>query len=194
MRRSSDGFSLLELMIVVAIILILAAFTVPKLMVQVYAIRVRYAATDLSGVLQGTRMEAVRKNTYYSLQPVAGNPVLVQVVDRNSAVVNSVPPAVLGNGIAYSYGSGSGAPGESAFITSLNFSTAPSSPGLPSFNARGLPCVASGGTCSVTAGQGLVFFLSGTSAAGSLGWTAVAVTPSGHCEVFAYDGTNWSQQ
>jgi prepilin-type N-terminal cleavage/methylation domain-containing protein len=193
-RRSDRGFSLLEMIVVVAVILIMAGFTLPVLMTQVYANRSWYSATNLSGVLQRARMEAARKNTFYSVQQVAGNPVMEEVVDKNAAVVASIAPAVMGQGVTVSFGAGSGAPGESAFITNLNFTTAAPST-LPSFNARGLPCTPAGVTCPVTPGQGFVFFLSGTStSSGGVGWTAVAVTPSGRCEAWIYGGTNWVQQ
>jgi len=197
-RRGDGGFSLLEMIIVVAIILVLAAMTVPRVMTEVYFIRIQYSATDLSGLLQRARMEAVRKNTFYSVQYVPGNPAMEQIVDKNLAVpVPTIPPAVLASSVTAVYGTGSGAPGEAAFVASLNFATgvALAATGLPSFNARGLPCVRTSATvCTQVAGQGFVFFLSGTSAAGAVGWTAVAVTPSGRCEVFSYDGANWNQR
>ena len=183
----------MELMIVVSIILILAAVTVPTVMTQVYSIRLRYSATDLSGLLQRARMEAVRKNAYYTLQTVAGTPQMAQVVDKNLAVVTTIPPVQMGQNVTVFFGSGSGAPNESAFITSLAFTTA-SSTSAPSFNARGLPCVAAALTCYPVAGQGFAYFLSGPSSAGAVAWVAVTVTPSGRCQVWAYDGTNWNQQ
>src|SRR5580693_7541888 len=103
-RRSNGGFSLLEMTIVVAIIFIMAALTGPTLMTQVYAIRIRYSATDLSGVLQRTRMEAARKNTFYSVQYVAGNPAREQVIDKNAAVVSSIPPAMMGKSVGVFFG------------------------------------------------------------------------------------------
>jgi type II secretory pathway pseudopilin PulG len=194
-RRSHRGVSLLELMVTVAIIFTVAALAVPRIMTQVYAVRILYSASDLSGLLQRARMEAVRKNTFYSLQRVAGNPVTVRIIDRNGTAVNGIPPIVLGNGVDVTYGSGSGAPGETAFIASLNFPTgAAAGTTVPSFSSRGLPCPAAANACVPVAGQGFVFFISGTSAAGAVGWTAIAVTPSGRCELFSYSGTNWSQQ
>jgi prepilin-type N-terminal cleavage/methylation domain-containing protein len=198
MRRSHGGFSLLEMTLVVAIILVLAAISVPKLVTVVDFIRVRYSATDVSGALQRARMEAVRKNTFYSLQYVAGPPAMEQVVDKNQLpAVPTIPPAVMGSSVGVFYGTGSGAPGEAAFVASLNFpvGVALAATGLPSFNARGLPCVPVGVvSCTPVTGQGFVFFLSGAAPSGTLDWAAVAVTPSGRCEVFAYDGTNWNQQ
>ena len=195
-RRGARGFSLLEMMIVLAIIVIVAGFAMPSLMTQVYLTRIRYSATDVSGLLQVARMEAVRKNSFYSLNYVAGTPAMVRVVDKNAAVVTTIPPVVLGQSVTSFFGSGSGAPGETAFLTSLSFTAAIASSGSPSFNSRGLPCIASGGTtCVRTLNQGFVFFLSGTnSSGGSVGWSALTVTPSGRCQTFAYDGTNWIQQ
>ena len=195
-RRSASGFSLLEMMIVLAIIVIVGGFAMPMLMTQVYLTRIRYSATGVSGLLQLARMEAVRKNSFYSLNYVAGTPAMVRVVDKNAAVVTTIPPVVLGQSVTSFFGSGSGAPGETAFFTTLSFTVATASSGSPSFNSRGLPCIASGGTtCLRTLNQGFVFFLSGTnSSGGAVGWSALTVTPSGRCQVFAYDGTNWIQQ
>lgn len=188
------GFSLLEVLVVAVIIFVLAALAVPTIITQVYAIRIRHSATTLSQQLQRARMEAVRKNSFYSLQYASGSPATVTIVDKGGALVTSIPAAVLGANVNGYYGTGSGAPGESAFVASLGFVPA-SSLGSPSFNARGLPCVpVAATTCPMLAGQGFVFFLSGpASVTGALGWSAVAVTPSGRSQVWAYDGANWMQ-
>ena len=193
---SSRGFSLLELLVAMSIIIILAALAIPSLLTHVYAIRIRYSATELSGLLQNTRMEAVRRNSFYSLQQVAGsNPVVEQVVDKNGTVVTTIAPAVMSSDVNLNFGPGSGAPAEGTLLTSLNFAPAPAAAGLPSFNSRGLPCIPVGATtCPLTAGQGFVFFLSRTTGTGGANvWSAVAVTPSGRSQVWAYDGTTWIQ-
>jgi prepilin-type N-terminal cleavage/methylation domain-containing protein len=192
-RIRARGFSLLEMIVATSIILILVACAVPTLMTQVYAIRIRYSATDLSGLLQRARMEAVRRNTFYSLQPIAGTPMMEQVIDKNGVIVSSIQPAVMSTSVNVSFGEGSGAPSESTFVTSLNFAVAGAG-GLPSYNARGLPCIPTGLTCTPTPGQGFVFFVSGTGSAAGQRWAAVAVTPSGRTEVWTFDGTSWVQQ
>src|SRR5215469_4760694 len=65
------GFSLLELIIAVTIIMILAAVTAPKMVSVISDIKLRYSATDLAGLLQTCRMQAVRRNTFYGVQPTA---------------------------------------------------------------------------------------------------------------------------
>lgn len=198
-RKGNRGFSLLELMVVIGIIFILGVLAIPKMATEVYAIRLKYSASDLSGVLQRARMESVRKNTFYSVQYAAGSPNKEQVVDKNQAVVGTIPPALMGNSVSVNFGTGSGAPGEAAFVANIfnnGQTVATAANGLPSFNARGLPCIPTGNTvCNFTVGQGFVFFLSGQSSSnGAVAWAAVAVTPSGRCEVWTYDGTNWEQQ
>lgn len=190
------GFSLIELLVAGSIILILAALAIPSLLTHVYAIRIRYSATDLSGLLQNARMEAVRRNSFYSLQQTSqNNTAIEQVVDKNGNVVTTIAPAVMASNVNIFFGPGSGAPAEGTLLTTLNFTPATGAAGLPSFNSRGLPCVPVGAiTCPLLAGQGFVFFLSRSSdTGGSSGWSAVAVTPSGRCQVWAYDGTNWIQ-
>ena len=195
-RRCSRGFSLIEMMIAVSIMLILIAIVSPTLMTHVYAMRIRHAASELSGILQRTRMEAARKNTFYSLQQtvLAGNATDIFIDIPNTGILAPTDPQViLASPITASYGPGGPAPNQVALTAALNF--APAAGGPPSFNARGLPCVPVGLICPWTAGQGFLFFVSGpTSSGGSVGWAAVAVTPSGRSEVWTYDGANWNQQ
>jgi len=68
-QKRGRGFSLIELIIVVAMIMILAAISVPRLLNTVSDINLRYAATNISGLLQAARMQGVRKNTFYTVQP-----------------------------------------------------------------------------------------------------------------------------
>jgi len=193
-RNPPRGFSLLELLTVVAIIFILAALSLPRLMTQVYNTRIHYSANNVSGQLQRTRMEAVRKNSFYTLTYSAGPPAQVTVSDRSGNTVTTIPPAVLGANVTGYYGTGSGAPSESSLVTTLGFTPASNTSGSPGFNSRGLPCVPSGQVCTPIAGQGFVFFVSGPIASnGSLGWAAVVVTPSGRCQVWVFDGTSWTQ-
>lgn len=68
-EKKTQGFTLLELMIVLAVIVILGAIAVPKMIATFNDIKLRYLASDISGLLQSARIQAVRKNTFYSIQP-----------------------------------------------------------------------------------------------------------------------------
>ncbi len=200
LRKENGGFSLLEMVVATAIILILLAVSVPSLMSLVYTVKLGYSATNLSGVLQQARMAAASKNTFYSVSQTTlpGNVTEVFVdLGKTGTLAAADPQAVLGRQITPSFGPGSGAPGETAFVAGLGFTVAAAGSGFPSFNARGLPCLATAlgaTTCPQTPGQGFVFFLSDIGVSGSVHWAAVTVTASGRSQIWRYDGTNWVRQ
>jgi len=195
--RKYRGFSLLEMVVSVAILMILMAISAPYLMNAVYAMRLRYTAVDLSGLMQKARIDAVRKNTFYSIQQATvGGGQIIYFVDESPARSGTISPAypqvAISNQITVHFGTGSGAPGETAFVTNLGF-TPDASSVLPNFNARGLPCLTAGATCPQIPGGGFVYFISNTGMYGSTNWAALAVTSSGRVQVWGYDGTNWNE-
>ena len=185
-------------MIVVAVAMILMAIAPPLLLNTIANMKLRYSATDLSGLIQRARMQAVMNNTYYPINTTtlsAGD--LGYFVDLSPKPPSGVyaagdPMVEMGGQVNVHGGPGSGAPGESVFIASLNFAVDASGV-LPRFNARGLPCLVVGNTCPEIPSQGFVYFLSRTNTFGTR-WAAVAVTPSGRVKVWSYDGANWVQQ
>src|SRR4051795_11509936 len=83
-RHSHNGFTMLEAMIVIAITMVLSAITAPSVMRAVNNINVRYSARNLSSIMQTARIQAVRRNTFYSIQSMAmGNNVTGFFVDLN---------------------------------------------------------------------------------------------------------------
>jgi prepilin-type N-terminal cleavage/methylation domain-containing protein len=195
-RRKVHGFSLLELLIAVAVAMVLAAIAAPTLMGFITTLKVRYAARDLSGLMQLARIQAVKKNTFYSILPQAtGGGQTEYFVDLSKSGAYAAGDRVITMAAQTTVhpGTGSGAPNEVSFVTSLNF-TVDAAGNPATFNARGLPCVVVGNTCSSIPGQGLIYFLSTLGTRGNLSWAAVAVTPSGHAQVWTCDGAgNWVQ-
>ena len=159
-QKKTQGFSLIELMLVVSVIMILAAVTVPGLVKTVSDISLRYTASDLASLLQTARMQAVKRNTFYSVQPGAlPSGQLIYYMDKpGTAYVNGDPIMPIGQGVTLSQGAGSGAPNETAFLASLAFPINPST-AAPSFNARGLPCIGAPTACPTNTTNGFVVFM-----------------------------------
>ncbi len=194
-RHAKDrGFSLLELLIVVAILVILAAVTVPRTLNAISDISLRYTAQNLSGLLQSARMQAVRKNAFYSVEPAtlpSGDAAYYVNTKGGTTYTAGDPVLPLNSQFTVSVGPGSGAPSESFFTGGGNIN-----PGTddPSFNARGLPCKVNGNSCAPD-GKGFAIFVSKAALTGNIAWAAVIVTASGHIQVWTYDNSgNWIQR
>lgn len=192
-QKRTRGFSLLELMLVVAVVMILASVSVPGLMKTVSDISLRYTASDFASLLQTARMRAVRKNTFYSVQAgtLASGQAIYYIEKPGAAYVNGDPLMPVDRNLTISLGAGSGAPNETAFLASLAFTVNPAI-NAPSFNARGLPCIGTPAACPTNTTNGFVIFMSKSALLGNSPWAAVAVNPSGRVQLWGADANgNW---
>jgi Tfp pilus assembly protein FimT len=196
-RHKVAGFTMLEALVVIAIIMVISALTAPSIMRTVNNINVRYSARNLSSLMQTARIQAVRRNTFYSIQPMAmpGNVTGYYVdLNKNQTYASGDTVVTMAGATTVTPGGGSGAPNETAFLGSLGFAVAAGTSPV-TFNARGLPCIVNGGVCPQAAGTGFVYFISTTGTSAQVSWAAVAVTPSGHAQVWTCDsGGNWAQR
>ena len=70
---ASGGFTLIEIMIVVAIVAVLAAFGVPSMRDMIQASKMRSAGSDLYGALILARGEAIKRRTTVTVAPASSN-------------------------------------------------------------------------------------------------------------------------
>ena len=194
-QKKTHGFTLLELMIVLAVTVILGALAVPRMIATVNDIKLRYVATNLSGLLQSARIQAVRTNSFFSIQPgvQAGQPIYY--IDKPGAGYVAGDRLVpIDPAINITQGPITAAPNAGPFLASLNFVVDPAAD-PPSFSARGLPCIGAANACPQVPGQGFVMFMSRAAVVGNIPWMAVVVNPSGHIQIWSCDTTgNWIQR
>jgi type II secretory pathway pseudopilin PulG len=207
-RKSSVGFTLLEVTVVSALLLIAAAMIVPNLMRASQGIQLRGSALSVAYLFQQARGQSVSSNRAYPiiLGAATGNArVLTACADMNGnnscdrgepSIELAADIRVVTNGpstASITCGSvGTGAcPGG---VTGLNYQPQPQDT-LPSFNARGLPCVGAPVCSNFDANQLPVGFLYTLQYSNANMYAAVSVTPAGRINVWSYQAGNgrWIQ-
>jgi type IV fimbrial biogenesis protein FimT len=99
MKRQT-GFSLIEMMTVVAILIVLAGVGIPSMQEMVVNQRIKTTSSDLFSSILRTRSEAIKRNTDVTMtpstnwstgwsivSPVAGDPALASFTTRSSITV-----------------------------------------------------------------------------------------------------------
>lgn len=192
----TNGFSLVELVVVVAIILIVLAIVAPQIRQAVPLIRARGSAAELAGLMQNARILAAKNNQIYQIQYTtigADQAAFIDLsVGQTGVYAQGDPVVVFNRGVTPAAGAPSGGSGQPpAFVL-----TGDTSSGTPydnattlAFNQRGLPCqyVPNGTpTCPTPAPTYFVYYLnSGTT------WSAVVVTKGGRTRVITWNGATW---
>ena len=207
------GFSLIELLVVVTILAVLAAISVPLLLNAIHTIRLRSAGTDFSGILQQARMRAVQDDRFYSVYQISNNGLQQEFVDIFPQSVNGAsgsngqtldpkdPVVAIASEIveqAASTAPNKGKLKQQIFggITSPPQLLDGSDPTSPvTFGPEGLPCkpipVPPFGSVCNNSQNGLVaywvFFQDST----SKDWEAVTVTPAGRIQKWTHSNNTW---
>lgn len=133
--RTARGFSVVELVVVLAIILVLSSIAIPSLLSSMRAYRISSAASSLSALLQRARFEAIRRNTPISVRTkvdVTGDMVVYCDLNGNGNLDPDEPQIMQTSDIQFVAAGGS-VPGPA----STGYPAAVSPPGKITFDPRG---------------------------------------------------------
>jgi Tfp pilus assembly protein FimT len=198
-HTAQSGRSLLETLVTVAILMSVTAVVFPNVMRTVYDMRLRSAATDLSGMMQQARIQAARQNTTYPIKFTTVGGAKAACIDLNINGTCDTGEAV----VTFSYGiapassppTGSGGqPSAYVFSADLDTSSYNNSNTL-AYSPRGLPCnydtATTPATCTTPSAKYFVYYLTQTRPLGTSGWAAVLVTKGGRTKAMLWNGTSW---
>ena len=202
--RPQKGFSLIECMAALGIILVILGIGIPIYKNAVDGIRLKEATRNYAGILQKGMLKAVSNNRYNAIgvqlfdPSCAASCELIAYVDTADTRVNPVsayaapePMAMLGSGVLWDQ---AGAPATHDLQTKVSNGRALGYP--PVFGSRGLPCAlvaVKGGNVCNSEGGNVAFVTYFESPLGR--WEAVTVNPAGRIQTWAYDpgASVWKQ-
>jgi prepilin-type N-terminal cleavage/methylation domain-containing protein len=199
-QGSKAGFSLIELLVVVAVMLVVAAFATPTLTTTLDSFRMRGTLSSIANMAQRCRTQAIKKDTSQRIHfATVNNQAVAFVTDANDP--NVIPVVgdpqlsdqfwMPGQFSLSGAPTGSGAPppltGFSMWGTALVPNTGPQD---PYFNSRGMPCLPDPvtGVCSPT--TGFLYYYRYTRS-GTVRWVATSISPAGRIQSWFWNGTGW---
>ncbi len=193
-KRYQGGFSLPEVLVVVAVGAIVTTAGLPRMTNVIANMKLRSSMTTVSGLLQNTRMTAVQQNkTMTAKHIIMPSPpyswvYYIKGVTGSSSLLKSDPQVELEAPITpYDTPTGTGAP--SAITNAeLGLAVDPDTSD-PSFNSRGLPCLYSGGSCL---NKPFIKYFKDDRTEGSGGWAAISITPAGRIKRWFWNGMSWA--
>ncbi|HEX9221975.1 MAG TPA: hypothetical protein VF860_01460 [Candidatus Acidoferrales bacterium] len=182
-RRMMAGFSMVELIVVLAIAMIMTAISVPTVITQYRQYRLTSTAANLSSILQACRTDAIRFNTNVRCLYVAvpGGFTFWSDENNNGAVDPNEPQYLFPGDLQLNPG-GTPAPGAG---TSVPGAIAPATGA-----GAGIQFTPRGGV--VPGGNSYILTLSYPAGVGLNAFRAVTVSPFGKTKVYAATaGSNW---
>lgn len=193
-RDLPRGFSLVELLLSLAVLLVLTAFAVPVVVRSLQTYQLNAAASQFAGMLKFTKFEAIRQNTRVGCQIVRqGSSWFIWVDSNGNGVADGAEPQMVISGSLTLLPQGS-VPSSAPIVASLG-------PGSSSF----LYVVWSGVNASVIYDQrGVLYYPGGVTEAYAYylgnpndpnsGFRAVIVLPSGAVQVWTSSvAGNWQR-
>ncbi len=175
--QARRGFSLLELVVVVAIILAISAYAIPNVITAIGNYKLKNTMSQVAGICQQQRMQAVRTNAIVQIDGTAIASALPQGITR---VTSGAPALDTSNLSSY---------GLSNYVAQNQDTNV-----IAKFNARGLPCA--GTPCSNLVGTtqvGYLIYFKMEKTLGGSRWGAITITPAGRINTWFYSGTSYEK-
>jgi Tfp pilus assembly protein FimT len=187
------GVGLIDIMIVVTLMLVISAISIPQFMRTLYNLQLRSAAAEVADLMQHARMSAARANATYPLRFQMNGGLQQAYIDlNNNSALDANEPVI---DLPKSITGASGAPNGSGGQPSAYVLVGDTSSGTPfdnsnviAFSPRGLPCDYTSSTCATPAASYFVFYFT-DSRSGM--WSAVSVTKAGRSKVLMWNGGSW---
>jgi type II secretory pathway pseudopilin PulG len=193
------GFSLVELLIVVFVVMVIAAIVIPNVLSAVSNVRLRASAGDLAGLMQQARIMAAKNNTTYAIRYGTLNGAQIAYIDLNGdSAFNTGEPLMEFSGTtvpaAGAPTGGGGQPSAYVLVGDTGSGSYDNTKTL-GYTGRGLPCnydtTTTPATCSTPAAQYFVYYLTITTV-GQTRWAAVVVTKGGRTKITTWNGSTWN--
>jgi type II secretory pathway pseudopilin PulG len=195
----TGGFSLIEVLIVVFVVMVVAAIAIPNVLLAVSNIRLRASAGDLAGLMQQARSLAAKNNTpYVVLYGTQNGAQIAYIRDPRNGLGNFVAgePLVQFSGTTVpASGAPSGSGGQpSVYVLAGDTGTGSyDNTSTLGYTGRGLPCnydTTLTPPCSTPPPKYFVYYLTDARVGGA-GWAAVVVTKGGRAKIVTWNGGAW---
>lgn len=195
---SACGFSILELVVAVTIILILAGVALPSAMQTWYDLQLRSAGSQVADLMQRARMVAAKRNAICPIGYRVNNGLQQVYLDLNrSGNLDAGDPYIdLPSSIVAAAGAptgGTNQPPAYALNTDTTSGTPYDNTNTLAFSSRGLPCnyvsTTTPPTCTTPSASYFVYYFQDNRPTGLV---AVLVTKAGRTKVLLWNGTTWN--
>lgn len=181
-KRQMRGYSVVELLVSMAIISTLSAIAVPSLVRTYRAYQMDDAASQVASQLKFTRYEAIRRNNVMTCVDKTQNGYLTMFTDYNgdgTAQASEKQIVFSGRATLVDAASVPSSAALTAVVSAGTLTTMSPTNGTITFDGRGAKSTA-----------GVTVYWVGNA---NYGWRAVTVMPSGSVQVWSYATGTWAQ-